>query len=290
MAWRLQKACTGHAFRRIAAWSTCAATVSIGIVNFSRNDTLKNRFQVCSAAFAAVPLLSRPALCDSNLQDPGYVHFENERLCVTEVKLQPGESVETGYDFPHLRWEVLPPGSAQTPMPTFHSGGQSHILQAKAGTSYREYVFEFLGPPKYSDLQFKQKQAAAWYQGSPGTKFMFENEYCVAFDFRVPPYGGDEHDMHQHTVDHFFVILDLPGILEVYVPGTTADLPAADRKVHNVKFAGKLNCTDVATSWRYSGEVGDGGFVDGKPKFGAAVHGVCNPLPREFREYYVDLK
>eukprot|EP00931_Biecheleriopsis_adriatica_P061300 TRINITY_DN36856_c0_g1_i1.p1 TRINITY_DN36856_c0_g1~~TRINITY_DN36856_c0_g1_i1.p1 ORF type:complete len:292 (-),score=44.66 TRINITY_DN36856_c0_g1_i1:59-934(-) len=291
MAAKLVHAWARPAFRRVAAWSACTASASYGMVNYLSEDTPQKRFMSCpTSSVFQLPLQGGMALCQSKLNDVGHVHFQNERLRVTEVKVQAGGSATVSFDFPHLRWEVLPAGPTPTPQPVFYNAGQSHMLTAKHSAGHREYVFEFLGPPKYTDCEFKEKQAAAWYHGSPGTSFMFENEYCVAWDFRVPGTGGDKHDMHQHTVDHFFVTLDLPCSLEVYVPVSFADLPAADRRVHNVKYAGKLDCPDVSTSWRYFGETGSGGFVDGKPAFGPAVHGVCNPNCSEFREYYVDLK
>lgn len=202
-----------------------------------------------------------------------------------------GETASSCFGFPHLRWEVLPAGvGTHTPKPTFHKAGEAHTMCAKPDAQHREYIFEFLRPPKYTDREFKVKQAAVWYHGMPGTEFMFENEYCVAYDFRIPANGGDKHDMHQHIVDHFFVMLDMPCSLEVYVPQTDDDLPAGDRRVHNVKRVGTLACPDIKTSWRYYGEAGQGGFVEGKPKLGAAVHGICNPGSQEFREYYLDLK
>lgn len=236
------------------------------------------------------PRTPQAVRCESPAQG---IHalFENERLRVTEVRVLPGESAYTTYRFPHLRWEVLPAGRAATPKPTFHTGGESHsICASRWSRGHREYVFEFLQPPKYTDLEFKQRQAACWYHGSPGTEFMFENEYCVAHDFRVRGKSGDKHDMHQHFVDHAIVMLDVPCNLDVFVPATEEDLPAADGRVHNVRFVGKLECPDLAASWRYYREMGTGGFVAGKPKLGPAVHGVSNPGSAEFREYYVDLK
>lgn len=255
---------------------------------------LRCQVAVRTTGLLAVPGCSaRPALCErgaEELRRPACVHFANSRLRVTEIKLQPGESVSTRYGSPHLRWEALPPGGAETPRPTFHGAGQLHTLRAKPGAEHREYVFEFLVPPKYTQQEFREKQAATWYHGSPGTRCLFENEYCVAHDFRVPAQGGDEHDMHQHTVDHFFVVLDTPCSLDVYVPRSAGELPAADRRVRNVRRAGKLECRDAPTSWRYYPEEGDAGFVGGVPALGPAVHGVRNPGARELREYYVDLK
>lgn len=282
---------SSNGFHRVAAWSACAAAASISVPSSFPKRTSHNSLKAnyCSSPDRVSPL-QRRVFCQSAVPGPSKVHFENERLRVTEVKLRPGESASLKYEFPHLRWEVVPAGPSQTPKPTFHDGGQSHALQTESGKEHREYVFEFLAPPKYGDREFKERQAAAWYHGSPGTEFMFENEYCVAYDFRVPAKGGDVGDMHQHIVDHFFVMLDLPCSLEVYVPQTDADLPAADRRVHNVRRVGSLDCPDESKSWRYYGEVGNGGFVDGKPKLGPAVHGVSNPGSQEFREYYIDLK
>ena len=103
-----------------------------------------------------------------------------------------------------------------------------------------------------------------------GTKFMMENEYCSAWDFRVPGGAGEPGDMHQHIVDHCFVILDLPAKLNVYVPETADDVPGPDGIVKNFRYLCDLDCTDLATCYRYYGEPGDGGFVDGKPQFGPA--------------------
>jgi hypothetical protein len=295
MPWRLllQQARTNCASRAAAAWSVAAC--SAGALSFATDGKTSSRrsdalHRIWNPIFDQQSLFSKTIAHCSGEEGLGKVHFENRRLRVTEVKVKSGESASLRFDFPHLRWEVLPAGTAESPAPTFHFAGQSHVVCPKSIRGHREYVFEFLMPPKYTEKEFKQRQAAVWYHGSPGTKFMFENEYCAAFDFRVPGKGGDKHDMHQHTVDHFFVVLDLPSCLDVYVPQSDIDLPSADRRVHHVRYLCTLDCPDVSTSWRYFEEDGSGGFVDGKPKLGPAVHGVCNPRPEEFREYYIDLK
>lgn len=290
MAQRLFHACRSKVIGRAAALSTCAAATS-SCVSWRNEDTRAADRSLRSCPLRPqIPPCSNVAKCHNEAKAPGYLHFQNERLRITEVKLRPGESASMSFEYPHLRWEVLPTGCAQSPEPAFYTAGKSHTLSAEGGRAHREYVFEFLGPPKYTQQQYREKQAVAWYHGYPGTKFMFENEYCAAFDFRVPAKGGDIHDMHQHIVDHCFVLLDLPCSLEVYVPESENELPAADGRVQKVRYYGKLDCPDVSTSWRYFPEMGDGGFVDGKPNLGDAVHGVCNPSSSEFREYYIDLK
>eukprot|EP00928_Gymnodinium_smaydae_P050726 TRINITY_DN34298_c0_g1_i1.p1 TRINITY_DN34298_c0_g1~~TRINITY_DN34298_c0_g1_i1.p1 ORF type:complete len:308 (-),score=30.98 TRINITY_DN34298_c0_g1_i1:112-978(-) len=288
MARRFLKLCVDQGSRRSLAFSACAASAVFGTSGLCRKDSdglRRHRLLPCDAARPQ----KSPLRC-ADVEPSSRPVFANDRIRVTEIQLQPDMSTSACFEFPHLRWKVLPPGCTQTPKPTFHSAGESHTMRSSAQAGHREFIFEFLCPPKYTDLEFKRRQAAAWYHGMPGSEFMFENEYCVAYDFRVPARGGDKHDMHQHTVDHFFVVLDLPCRLDVYVPETDADLPAADRRVHNVRHIGTLDCPDVATSWRYFAEAGNGGFVDGKPKLGPAVHGVCNPNAQEFREYYIDLK
>lgn len=293
MARRLFHTCTTHGRRRVAAWGAAAATAtasSISIANIAPKDGLHGRFQASGTSSLVQGLLfPMNAFCHSQSSKEAQIHVENGRIRVTEVKVRSGHSASMSYKFPHLRWEVLPAGNSHTPKPTFHKADQSHTLQASHGRAHREYVFEFLKPPRYNEREFKERQAAVLYHGMPGSEFMFENEYCAAYDFRVPANGGDKHDMHQHICDHVFVMLDLPCSLEVYIP-QNADLPAGDRRVHNVQHVGTLDCPDVSKSWRYYEEQGTGGFVNGKPKLGPAVHGVCNPNCQEFREYYIDLK
>ena len=43
------------------------------------------------------------------------------------------------------------------------------------------------------------------YTTCVGTDLLFENEYCRAWDFYLPPGGGDAGEPHHHVLDYAFV-------------------------------------------------------------------------------------
>ena len=58
-------------------------------------------------------------------------------------------------------------------------------------------------------MEVEARKAAAQYNTAIGTTVNFENDACRAAELRLPPGGGDELDIHQHTLDYGLAFLRL---------------------------------------------------------------------------------
>lgn len=188
-----------------------------------------------------------------------------------------GADITVCHEFPTVRWQVLGEGDP-TPAPRFYNAGDEFKMQATAH-EYREYVWEVLQEPKYTEEEVRHLIDSARYSVKVGNKPMLENKYLRMWDLRLPPGGGDPSIVHQHVLDNSFILLDA---CTAY-----AYTPRSDNR--GTQYRRTLRFKPGQVIWT---EVPRGGFdADGQPVMGDCVHGIANgSRTNEFREYYIELK
>ena len=70
---------------------------------------------------------------------------------------------------------------------------------------WRQVCWEFKQRPRRSEAAVRALLSSAIYTTCVGTDLLFENEYCRAWDFYLPPGGGDAGEPHHHVLDYAFV-------------------------------------------------------------------------------------
>eukprot|EP00929_Paragymnodinium_shiwhaense_P070504 TRINITY_DN356_c1_g1_i2.p2 TRINITY_DN356_c1_g1~~TRINITY_DN356_c1_g1_i2.p2 ORF type:complete len:217 (+),score=41.48 TRINITY_DN356_c1_g1_i2:116-766(+) len=204
--------------------------------------------------------------------------FENDRLRMTSLSVQPGATADVLHSVPTARWRVLD-DSQPSPKPVFcQAGDELHLDNTSGQEALCELVFEILQAPRKTDAEVAAWEQTKQWQAEPATERSLDNEYCRLWDFRMPPHGGSRLGFHQHMLTYAFVFLRR-GKLHVYVPDGDG----------GAKYTNDLEMEQFGVHWN---DVFDGGYeADGvTPKAPKAVHAVENGLDTEFREYMIELK
>eukprot|EP00980_Cylindrotheca_fusiformis_P010212 scaffold2271_cov130-Cylindrotheca_fusiformis.AAC.7 len=141
---------------------------------------------------------------------PLRVLFDNDRVCVSDVRLAPGESFSTTFIFPTVRWQVDDgldkTGPVKDKAVFFEDPAATCELHNNATDSvFRQVWFEFKQSPRRSEEEVKELLARAIYSTDVGTKLLFENEWCRVWDFCLGIGEGDPFSPHHHVLDYVFV-------------------------------------------------------------------------------------
>lgn len=141
--------------------------------------------------------------------------FCNERLTISLLSLAPAARHEHEHRHHTLRWLVGPATlTPDTPrlsnhLPdkhvSFHHPGSTYAVTNDGDDECVQLVFDILQPPHHTAHQVDQLLAAAIHPTDVGTDLLFENEWCRAWDFCLPPGGGDPLKPHHHVLDYAFV-------------------------------------------------------------------------------------
>ena len=83
--------------------------------------------------------------------------------------------------------------------------GDSFKVTNCGSEEYRQIYWEFKAAPKRSEERVREMLKEAKFTTDVGTELLFENAYCRAWDFCLPPGGGDASKPHHHVLDYAFV-------------------------------------------------------------------------------------
>ena len=100
-------------------------------------------------------------------------------------------------------------------LPPAERVADKRVMWAEAGSGFtvcnagegewRQVCWEFKQRPRRSEAVVRALLSSAIYTTCVGTDLLFENEYCRAWDFYLPPGGGDAGEPHHHVLDYAFV-------------------------------------------------------------------------------------
>lgn len=156
--------------------------------------------------------------------------FSNDRIKVSDFRLNPYRSISVSHKYPTIRWQVSYSGISQH-IVKISKANQDSIEHTLSGTvedralyfveagsnwkirnesqdvEYRQIVFELMSnKPKYTQDELSTMFAKARYSTNVGTELVFENELCRCWDFYLEPSEGGGHDtVHQHCLDYVFI-------------------------------------------------------------------------------------
>ena len=209
----------------------------------------------------------------------GRMLFENERVQVCDLRLQPGEEHVVEHRWPTVRWQVEPGkhrlnGGESCEVKDkevfFVEAGDSwHIVNDDKESEYRQITFALKQPPRRTEEETREILDNALYRTDVGTELLFENRLCRVWDFALGPGEGDPNDAHHHVLDYCFVYV-APGRLLGYYPD------------------GKPGLFD---SINEDGDVSWFDLPDGAGQDARHAHGGKNGYDdRPMREYLVELK
>jgi len=144
--------------------------------------------------------------------------FENERVKVHDLRLEVGESIRTTLEFPTVRWQVddgWVKGGGDNAVQKIHDkevifeeSGTTCFLENAASQQdqqFRQIWFEILREPSRSEQEVEKALSESIYTSDVGTKLLFENRWCRAWDFYLEPGEGDPLLAHHHVLDYVFV-------------------------------------------------------------------------------------
>eukprot|EP00523_Entomoneis_sp_CCMP467_P000691 CAMPEP_0168742900 /NCGR_PEP_ID=MMETSP0724-20121128/13281_1 /TAXON_ID=265536 /ORGANISM="Amphiprora sp., Strain CCMP467" /LENGTH=217 /DNA_ID=CAMNT_0008790477 /DNA_START=63 /DNA_END=716 /DNA_ORIENTATION=- len=145
--------------------------------------------------------------------------FENERVRVSDVRLSPGESIQTTLGFPTVRWQVDDgwhkggpdddddngPVQVHDKQVIFDESGSICEIENAGQEIYRQVWFEIKREPSRTEEQVQKALSEAIYTTDVGTQLLLENRWCRVWDFYLEPGEGDPHEPHHHVLDYVFV-------------------------------------------------------------------------------------
>lgn len=88
---------------------------------------------------------------------------------------------------------------------TWAEAGSGFTVCNAGEGEWRQVCWEFKQRPRRSEAEVHALLSSAIYTTCVGTDLLFENEYCRAWDFYLPPGGGDAGEPHHHVLDYAFV-------------------------------------------------------------------------------------
>ena len=88
---------------------------------------------------------------------------------------------------------------------TWAEAGSGFTVCNAGEGEWRQVCWEFKQRPRRSEAAVRALLSSAIYTTCVGTDLLFENEYCRAWDFYLPPGGGDAGEPHHHVLDYAFV-------------------------------------------------------------------------------------
>jgi hypothetical protein len=161
-----------------------------------------------AAASAAAPEQHATVLVDGN-----------PSMRILDVRTPPGSRCVVAHAVATLRWAVGPE-EEDSPTPLFFEAGTTHTVDnASSPGELREIVFELLGKGSTQQgPEVAEREAEAQFNTAMGTTVNFENYAVRAAELRCPPGGGEELDVHQHTLDYGLCFLG-QNETKMYHPG-----------------------------------------------------------------------
>lgn len=172
--------------------------------------------------------ITRPSSSAGN-SNPQQLLFSNQRIKVSDFRLQPAQSTSVTHKYPTIRWQVSYNGTSEHNVKITMSNDKKAdtlsgcaddrtVYYVNAGTTwgitntsqeveYRQIIFEILSDkPNYSQDEIDEMFADAMYSTDVGTKLVFENELCRCWDFYLDPSeGGGKDTVHHHCLDYIFI-------------------------------------------------------------------------------------
>ena len=140
---------------------------------------------------------------------------------------------------------------------------------ATDGRESRSVLFEIKQPPRHTEAQVRALLDAALHPTDVGTALLFENAYCRAWDFYLPPGGGDAAAPHHHCLDYVFVYVAPGRLLGSHADGTPG-------LFDSINEDGDVTWFDIP---------------DSAPTDASYAHGGVNGYrDRPMREYLLELK
>lgn len=142
--------------------------------------------------------------------------FENERVRVSDLRLQVGERIQSTLQYPTVRWQV-DSGYQRGPRReairvddkhvVFDYAGQACDIEnvCKNGHVYRQVWFEIKKDPSRTEEEVQKVLASAVHSTDVGTELFLENRWCRVWDFYLDPDGGNPLEPHHHVLDYVFV-------------------------------------------------------------------------------------
>jgi hypothetical protein len=155
--------------------------------------------------------------------------FENDRVRVSDLRLNQGESIRHTLKYSTVRWQVddgiqLVTTSEEE---NHQSSNKNEMKQIKkvvpdktvvfenpntvcdivngGGDIFRQVWFEIKQEPRRSEEETRRILDSAIYSTDVGTELLFENRYCRVWDFFLEPGAGDPSQPHHHVLDYVFV-------------------------------------------------------------------------------------
>ena len=123
--------------------------------------------------------------------------FENERVCVRDLRLPPRMSTHVELTYPTVRWQVedgiheTADGSKEH-VPNKHvffdeAGVHCSLRNASPNSEYRQIWFEIKKEPRRSEEMTNEILSRSKYPTNVGTELLLENRWCRVWDFYLQP-------------------------------------------------------------------------------------------------------
>ena len=116
--------------------------------------------------------------------------FENDRVCVSDIRLQPGEVFSTVLKFATVRWQVdegleKTVGRVADKQVFFEdSNTPCNLCNASEELIFRQVWFELKKQPRRSEERTREILSKAIYSTNVGTALLFVNRWCRVWDFK----------------------------------------------------------------------------------------------------------
>ena len=210
--------------------------------------------------------------------NPTLVLYDNDRVRVSDMRLEPGASLIADHAYATVRWQVedgihalngAEPCRVADKEVFFVEQGETWSLRNTGDAEYRQILFELKQPPRRSEEEVSALLASAIYSTDVGTELLFENRWCRVWDFSFEPGGGAFDEVHHHVLDYVFCFVYPGRLLLSHHDGRPG-------------LADSINGENDVT-WNE--------IPDGAASIHTFAHGGKNGLDdRPMREYLVELK
>lgn len=202
------------------------------------------------------------------------VLFNNDRICVSDLRLSPGESSKVTFAHPTIRWQVddglNKTGLIPDKQVYFQEVESTSELENVSDTKIlRQVWFEIKKEPRRSEEETKALLSEAVYSTDVGTELLFENRWCRVWDFYLDIGEGDPSMPHHHVLDYVYIYVAKGRLLGFHHDGKPGLFDSINE--------------DGDVTWN---DIPDGAELD--PDYAHGAKNGYDHLP--MREYLVELK
>ena len=226
--------------------------------------------------------------------------FSNERMKVSDFRLQPSQTFKCKHEYSTIRWQVAYNGISKHHVSISNNDDRDtknndealsgtipdrQVFHVEAGTTweitntsttaeYRQIIFEFQSnKPRYTQHEIQELFAQAKYSTNVGTKLLYENELCRCWDFYLEPSeGGGIETVHHHCLDYVFINVSPSRLLGIHPVTLSGENLLFDSVSEDNQVTWNSIPRDAATDISYA-HGGKNGYND-----------------RPMREYLIELK